>query len=260
MDLANTTVADVFLKTSLTENDWVTKVHAVVALPMLFVILVVQSSFFYAVYEGAEEKDSAGQTGAGLLSLFVRCSLLLLCVVIDSADFFSDWNVVEVGPQMLPSLAFISLLILGDFCDAILEQEMETRKENYKLRLVTCVVETAVSSMYALFALLVACHYLVGGFAPMREFITDTRWTTVNVLFVVFILVDAFSAFARVLLKVRKLLHRNKQQDVAEKEMTISKGKADSQFTAYAFESPAFGSSIDLNKVVFRTEPGKKSR
>jgi hypothetical protein len=77
MEMANTTVADVFLKTSLTENDWVTKVHAVVALPVLFVILVVQNSFFYAVYEDTEEKERAGPTGAGLLTLDFTSLLIL---------------------------------------------------------------------------------------------------------------------------------------------------------------------------------------
>jgi len=42
-----------------------------------------------------------------------------------------------------------------------------------------------------------------------------------------------------------------------EKHTTISAGKTVSPFMAYVFESPSFGSYIDLNKVVFRTEPGK---
>jgi len=47
--MSNTTVTDIFLKTSISENDWVTKLH-VVTIPVTFIMLVVESSFFYVVY------------------------------------------------------------------------------------------------------------------------------------------------------------------------------------------------------------------
>ncbi len=110
--LANATVADVFLKASLAKNDWVAKVHTIIAMSVAFLLLVVQSSFFYAIYGATDDAEREAFTGADLTSMFVWCFLLLLCVVIDRADFFADWNVVDVGPQMLPSLAFLCVRLL----------------------------------------------------------------------------------------------------------------------------------------------------
>ena len=261
--LANATVADVFLKSSLTENDWLAKVHAIVALCAVFILLAVQSSFLYAIYGATHDDDEKRETvtGAELASLFVRCALLLLCVVVDSADIFSDWNVTDVGPQMLPSLAFTCLLILADFGGTIVETKMETRAAGgapvaMRLRLLVSVAETAVSSVYALLAILVACHYLVGGFAPLSEMIVDTRMTSVNVLFVFFLLLDSWSVFVRALLKVRtRLQHHSKTPS-----QMVSVGHGIQNSLVYASEAPAFGASIDLKKVVFVTEADKKSR
>jgi hypothetical protein len=259
--LANASVADVFLKASLTENDWVAKVHAIIAMSVAFLLLVVQSSFFYAVYGATDDAEREAFTGADLASLFVRCFLLLLCVVIDSADFFADWNVVDVGPQMLPSLAFLCVLILSDFCDTIIERRLDSwhsaHERQSKLRVLVCVAETGLSSVYTLFAILIACHYLVGGFAPLREFIVDTRMTPVHILFVIFLLLDSWSVFARVLLKVRRQLQHPHRTDMPQ--MHVDGSKTASSF-AHASETPAFGASIDLKKVVFITETDKKTR
>lgn len=263
--LANATVADVFLKSSLNENDWIAKAHALVAMCMAFVILVVQSSFFYAIYGagGDEDKMRDAFTGADLASLFVRCSLLLLCVVIDSADFFADWNVVDVGPQMLPSLTFISVLILSDFCDSIAENSMHKLQarqlpdRQHTLRVLLCVTGIALSSLYTLFACLIASHYLVGGFAPLREFIVDTRATPVHILFVLFLLLDSVSVFSRVLLKTRSLLQENRKRSQTH---TVHVDPHVQKSIAQAFETPAFGASIDLKTVVFMTETDKKTR
>jgi hypothetical protein len=199
-ELANASVADVFLKSGLSENEFVTKLHAVVGLPFALIVLVVQSAFFYAVSGLEDEAGSHGFTVSGLYSLFVRCALLLLCIVIDSADFFCYWNVVDVGPQMLPSLAFTALLVLSDFGDSLLENMMDAW-ESRLLCLFVCLAETSAAGIYALFAALVACHYVVGGVEFMQDFIADTRWTTVHVLFVVFLLLDACSALARAMWK-----------------------------------------------------------
>jgi hypothetical protein len=270
MELANTTVADVFLKTSLSENDLVTKLSAVIALPVAFVIFVVQNSFFYTIYGIAEHTQDDTTTGVGLFSLFVRCVLLLLTVVIDSVDIFADWNVVDVGPQMLPSLAFTSLLILGDFCGTIVEQTMEIwdkekkhQNVKHKLGLLACLASAMVSGMYVLFALIIAVHYLVGGLTPLRDFIADTRWTTVHILFVMFIITDAFMAFGRVLWKARKYVVSGTNQDTPKSTFglppTTPQGAA---FAALAYDSnsPPFGASIDVDSVFGKSDADKKFR
>lgn len=215
VDLANSSVADVFMKTNLSENDYMTKLHAVLAVPVAFIILVLQSSFFYAVYyvEAGEAKAVAPRdvfTAADLMSLFVRCALLVLFVVIDTQDIFSAWNVVDVGPQMLPSLAFTSLLMCTDFGETILENAIDTwtpKAENenlkYQLGLLAFICAALAAAGYVIFAAVIACHYLVGGFEVMHDFITDTRLSTVNILFVAFLLLDACSALLRSALQIR---------------------------------------------------------
>ena len=124
--------------------------------------------------------------------------------MIDTVDLFDDWNVVDFGAQMLPSLGFTSLLILCDFCDTILERRIQTWTMRYKLKVFVSLSVAGAASVYEMFSALVACHYAVGGFAPMCDFITDTRWTAVNILFVVFIVLDVCSAFARGLFRLRR--------------------------------------------------------
>jgi hypothetical protein len=253
-ELANSSVADVFLKSSLAENEYVTKLHAVVGLPFAFVVLVVQSAFFYAVSGLEEEGDGDGFSAAGLYSLFVRCMLLLLCVVIDSADFFCYWNVVDVGPQMLPSLAFTALLVLSDFCDSMLEHRMDAWKSRL-LCLLVCLAETCAAGLYVLFAALVACHFVVGGIALLQDFIADTRWTTVHILFVIFLLLDACSALARALWKTssqwkKHALHKRPDRDVV-KEPLVSIKKTFSETVVAGASSEAIGYKEDpKNKAV----------
>jgi hypothetical protein len=226
VELANASVADIFMKTSLSENDYVTRLHAVLAVPVAFIILVLQSSFFYAVYcvEASEATTSDVFTAADVMRLFVRCALLLLCVVIDTADLFSAWNVVDVGPQMMPSLAFASLLFCTDFGETILENAIDTwtpdeehERLKYQLGLLAFICAVALAAGYTIFALVVACHYLVGGFAEMHDFIADTRLSTVNLLFVAFLLLDACSTLVRSAFKIHnryvaKDEHRKKEQ------------------------------------------------
>jgi hypothetical protein len=208
MDLANATEADVFLKTSLSENDYVTKLHAVVAMPVVFIVFVLQNSFFYTIYSvdtdttDDDEKQHDAYSGTDILSLFVRCALLLLCIVIDSADIFSAWNVADVGPQMLPSLPFTSVLMIADFSATVIDNQTQNLTQGVVLA--ACIAGMLMSALYTTFAVIVACHYVVGGFAPLHDFITDTRLTTVHILFTFFMLLDACSACVRSALKVYK--------------------------------------------------------
>jgi hypothetical protein len=251
-DLANATVADVFLKTSLTENDIVTKIHAVVALALVFVILVVQMSFFFAVCCLEDDSDSEVFSAADLFSLFVRCAVLLLSIVIDTTDFFGDWNVVDVGPQMLPSLAFTSLLIFCDFCDTIMANRMQTWTRSIRIILVYSA-ETVVSFLYAIFAVLVACHYVVGGFAFMRDVIIDTRWTIVHVLFIVSLMLDACLALARCLFKLLK--HGLYKHTVQKQKNIVQTGTPMSA----AASTDAFHTTVDLSNMTLVTN-SKKNR
>jgi len=251
-DLANATVADVFLKTSLSENEYVTKMHAVVGLAIAFVILVVQMSFFFAVCCLEGDNESEVFSVGDLFSLFVRCTVLLLCVVIDTTDFFGDWNVVEVGPQMLPSLAFTSLLILCDFCDTILENRMHRWTWSTPVILVH-LTETLVSSVYALLAVVVAFHYVVGGFAFMRDVIIDTRWTIVHVLFFVFLMLDACLALARGLFKLLKHVLYKQTVHTEKKRLLV-----DSTMSMGA-SAEAFHTNVDLSNMRFVTQ-SKKNR
>lgn len=228
MELANASVADVFMKTSLSENDYMTRLHAVLAVPVAFIILVLQSSFFYAVYcvEAREATTRDVFTAADLMRLFVRCALLLLCVVVDTADLFSAWNVVDVGLQMMPSLAFTSLLLCMDFGETILEDAIDKwtpdpqhERLKYQLGLAAFICAVALAAGYTIFALVVACHYLVGGFAEMHDFITDTRLSTVNILFVAFLLLDACSALVR---SAFKIYHRYVGKNEPTKKENIS--------------------------------------
>ena len=173
-----------------------------------------------------------------------------MIVVIDTADLFGDWNVVDVGAQMLPSLALTSLLILCDFCDTVLERRMQTWTTRYKLKVFICLAEAGAASLYALFAALVACQYAVGGFAPLRDFITDTRWTIVNILFVVFIVLDACTAFARGLFRLRRH-SRGKHTDDKEKAKTVVPAALSLKSTEAPFEAV-----IDADKL--NTTPAVK--
>lgn len=251
-DMANATVADVFLKTSLSENEVVAKLHAVVALAFAFVILVVQMSFFFAVCSLEDDNESEVFSATDLLSLFIRCSLLLLCVVIDTIDFVGDWNVVDVGPQMLPSLAFTSVLIMCDFLDTMIQDRMKTWTRSMRILLVHAG-ETVVSLLYAIFAVVVVCHYAVGGFAFMRDFITDTRWTSVHILFIVFLMLDACLALARCLFKLLKhWLNKH----------TVQKGTKIAQAgtpMSAAAGTDVFDTDIDVKNMRFLTE-SKKGR
>jgi hypothetical protein len=266
MDLANATVADIFLKTTLSENDYITKLHAVLAVPLVFIILVLQNSFFYAIYsvetdgDAKEDNRRAAFTAVDLFRLFVRCGLLLLCVVIDSTDFFSAWNIVDVGPQMLPSLMFTSVLIFADFSHTLLDNRLQTwtpsaarARLKYKLGVFVSICMMLVSLIYTLLACLVTCHYVVGGFAQMGQFISDTRLTTIHIMFILFLLLDAWSALMHSLFNIYRYVSRTKKDDKINKKII----GADSVGTSASVErEPAFDAIANSRDLDFT--PAKK--
>jgi hypothetical protein len=210
MELANATVADIFLKTSLSENDYVTKIHAVVALPVILIIFVLQNSFFYAIYRVHTSADAVSGTpadvftAADLFSLFVRCAVLLLCVVVDTTDLLADWNVVDVWTQMLPSFLFTSALVLADVVAIVLYS---------KAPVFVLVCGIMLSAMYCLCALVIACHYALGGIAGVRDLMVDTRFTTVHSFFIVFLVLDALCTGGGVISQTEQ--YRKKKKDGA---------------------------------------------
>jgi hypothetical protein len=209
-------------------------------------------SFFFAVCGLEDDSEDEAFSAAELFSLFVRCALLLLCIIIDTTDFIGDWNVVDVGPQMLPSLVFTSLLILCDFSDTMLEHRMQTWSTPSTLRVLVHLVKAFVSLVYVLFAAIVACHYGVGGFAFLRDFITDTRWTIVHILFIAFIMIDACLAFARGLLKlVKHGLHKpiyRKKTEARTHDIT----RMATQENAKAFDA-----KVDVSSIRFLMQSNK---
>lgn len=272
-DMANATVADIFLKTTLSENDYVTKLHAVLAVPFVFIILVLQNSFFYAIYsveadadvKEAQVKEDNGRavfTAVELFRLFVRCALLLLCVVIDSTDFFSGWNIVDVGPQMLPSLVFTSVLIFADFSDTLLDNRLQTWTPSaarvrlkYKLGLFLSVCVMFASLMYTLLACVVTCHYIIGGFTQISQFITDTRVTTIHIMFVLFLLLDAWSALTHSLFKIYRYVPRRSKEDKTNKRTT---GTTSARQAPSGEKEPAFDAMADSRDLDFTPANAKK--
>ena len=277
-DMANATVPDIFLKTTLSENDYVTKLHAVLAVPFVFIILVLQNSFFYAIYsveadadtkqadvkQADAKKDNGGAvfSAVELFRLFVRCALLLLCVVIDSTDFFSGWNIVDVGPQMLPSLVFTSVLIFADFSDTLLDNRLQRWTPSagrvrlkYKLGLLVSICVMLASLMYTLLACVVTWHYIVGGFTQISQFITDTRVTTIHIMFVLFLLLDAWSALTHSLFKIYRYMPRRSKEDKTNKRIT---GTTSVRQAPSGEREPAFDAMADSRDLDFTPANSKQ--
>jgi hypothetical protein len=271
--MANATVSDIFLKTTLSENDYITKLHAVLAVPFVFIILVLQNSFFYAIYSveadaDVKQADTKQDNGGAVFSavelfrLFVRCALLLLCVVIDSTDFFSGWNIVDVGPQMLPSLAFTSVLIFADFSDTLLDNRLQRWTPSarrvqlkYKLGLLVSICAMLASLMYTLLACVVTWHYIVGGFTQISQFITDTRVTTIHIMFVLFLLLDAWSALTHSLFKIYRYMPRRSKEDKTNKRTT---GTTSVRQAPSGEKEPAFDAMADSRDLDFTPAKAKK--
>ena len=96
-----------------------------------------------------------------------------------------------------------------DFGETILENAIDTwtpKPENenlkYQLGLLAFICAALAAAGYVIFAAVIACHYLVGGFEGMHDFIADTRLSIVNILFVAFLLLDACSVLFRSAFKI----------------------------------------------------------
>lgn len=190
-ELANASVADLFMKARVSEGDYVTKLGAIFFVPLLFLIYVLQNSFFNTISSGH------GVRAIGLLDiagLFLRCALLVLGIVIDTVDFFAAWNVHDGYLQMTPSLVFLLVSFLTEFAYMLPYARL------------LAVVGLIASVVYMLVSFFVALYYaypryvvdLHAAFGLDSLFqlsdvtapIVDTRPSLLIVLFIFLLIVD----------------------------------------------------------------------
>ena len=189
-ELANASIADLFMKSRISEGDYVTKINAIIFVPLIFLIYVLQNSFFYVM--SSTQKSSLGLFD--LATLFLRCALLVLVVVIDTMDLFAAWNVHDGYLQMIPSLVFILAFISSEFTYLI---------RNERLVAITGLV---FSILYMVFSFLVALYYAYPNYvadvhsamglksvfllSDVTAGIVDTRPSLIIVLFIFLLIVD----------------------------------------------------------------------
>lgn len=189
-ELGNASIADLFMKAKISEGDYVTKINAILFVPLIFLIYVLQNSFFYTL--SSNQKGFLGLFD--LATLFLRCALLVLVVVIDTMDLFSAWNVQDGYLQMIPSLVFIFVFILSEFTYLI---------RNERLMAITGLV---FSILYLIFSFLVALYYAYPNYiadahsalglksvfllSDVTAGIVDTRPSLIIVLFIFLLIVD----------------------------------------------------------------------
>jgi len=189
-ELGNASIADLFMKAKISEGDYVTKINAILFVPLIFLIYVLQNSFFYTL--SSNQKGFLGLFD--LATLFLRCALLVLVVVIDTMDLFSAWNVQDGYLQMIPSLVFIFAFILSEFTYLI---------RNERLMAITGLV---FSILYLIFSFLVALYYAYPNYvadahsalglksvfllSDVTAGIVDTRPSLIIVLFIFLLIVD----------------------------------------------------------------------
>jgi hypothetical protein len=189
-ELGNASIADLFMKAKISEGDYVTKINAILFVPLIFLIYVLQNSFFYTM--SSNQKGFLGLFD--LATLFLRCALLVLVVVIDTMDLFSAWNVQDGYLQMIPSLVFIFAFILSEFTYLI---------RNERLMAITGLV---FSILYLIFSFLVALYYAYPNYvadthsalglksvfllSDVTAGIVDTRPSLIIVLFIFLLIVD----------------------------------------------------------------------
>jgi hypothetical protein len=189
-ELGNSSIADLFMKAKISEGDYVTKINAILFVPLIFLIYVLQNSFFYTL--SSNQKGFLGLFD--LATLFLRCALLVLVVVIDTMDLFSAWNVQDGYLQMIPSLVFIFAFILSEFTYLI---------RNERLMAITGLV---FSILYLIFSFLVALYYAYPNYvadahsalglksvfllSDVTAGIVDTRPSLIIVLFIFLLIVD----------------------------------------------------------------------
>lgn len=189
-ELGNASIADLFMKAKISEGDYVTKINAILFVPLIFLIYVLQNSFFYTL--SSNQKGFLGLFD--LATLFLRCALLVLVVVIDTMDLFSAWNFQDGYLQMIPSLVFIFVFILSEFTYLI---------RNERLMAITGLV---FSILYLIFSFLVALYYAYPNYvadahsalglksvfllSDVTAGIVDTRPSLIIVLFIFLLIVD----------------------------------------------------------------------
>jgi hypothetical protein len=189
-ELGNASIADLFMKAKISEGDFVTKINAIIFVPLIFLIYVLQNSFFYAM--------SSTQNGVlglfDLATLFLRCSLLVLVVVIDTMDLFAAWNVQDGFLQMIPSLVAILAFILSEFTYLIRHERL------------AAITGLVFSILYMVFSFLVALYYAYPNYvadvhsalglksvfllSDVTAGIVDTRPSLLIVLFIFLLIVD----------------------------------------------------------------------
>lgn len=190
-ELANASVADLFMKARVSEGDYVTKLGAIFFIPLLFLIYVLQNSFFSAL------SSARGVRAIGfvdLAGLFLRCALLVLGIVMDAADFFAAWNVHDGYLQMTPSLVFLLVSFLAEFAYLLPYDRL------------LAVAGLVTSVVYMLISFFVVLYYAypryvadlhaalrLGSLFQLSDVtapIVDTRPSLIIVLFIFLLIVD----------------------------------------------------------------------
>ncbi len=207
-ELANASVADLFMKARMSEGDFVTKFNAIFFVPLVFLIYVLQNSFFNTITSSRKKNNDQSKLptekshviGFGDIAiLFLRCALLVLGIVMDTADFFSAWNVHDGYLQMTPSLVLLLVSFLVEFTYLIPKNRL------------LAVVGLVSSVVYMLISFFVVLYYAYPRYvvdvhgvlhldslfqlSDLNAPIVDTRPSLLIVLFIFFLIVDTLVVF-----------------------------------------------------------------
>ena len=152
--------------------------------------------------------------------LFLRCALLVLGIVMDTADFFPGWNVHDGYLQMTPSLVLLLMSFLVEFTYLIPKKR------------VLAVVGLVSSVVYMLISFFVVLYYAYPRYvadlhgalqlnslfqlSDVNAPIVDTRPSLLIVLFIFFLIVDTLVVF-RSSLKLFLGVFRVSREDPKEK-------------------------------------------
>lgn len=228
-ELANASVADLFMKARISEGDFVTKFNAIFFVPLVFLIYVLQNSFFSTITSSRKKNNeqskfpTENRHGIGfgdIAMLFLRCALLVLGIVMDTADFFPGWNVHDGYLQMTPSLVLLLMSFLVEFTYLIPKKR------------VLAVVGLVSSVVYMLISFFVVLYYAYPRYvadlhgalqlnslfqlSDVNAPIVDTRPSLLIVLFIFFLIVDTLVVF-RSSLKLFLGAFRVSREDPKEK-------------------------------------------
>jgi len=239
-ELANASVADIFMKAKISESDFVTKFNAIFFVPLVFLIYILQNSFFNAIYSGrrksndrtpppteqsevpTEKKRVIGFGDLGIL--FLRCALLVLSVVMDMVDFFPAWNVHDGYLQMTPSLLVFLVFFLTEFTYLIPYEK------------IMAVVGLVSSVVYMIISILVTLYYAYPQYVPethaalqldsvyhlsdVTAAIVDTRPSLLIVLFIFFLIADNLFVLRASLKRVLGLFTFAREEEEAKAQVS----------------------------------------